>query len=71
LARRGAERGEELKRRTWDAESLAQRRKGDAGKLAIARRLRQETTMAWIARRLCMGTKTHLAHLFYWQQRDK
>jgi REP element-mobilizing transposase RayT len=65
--------GEELKRRQWDAGSLAQRRKGDAGKLAIARRLRQETTMTmeWIARRLCMGTKTHLAHLFYWQQRDK
>jgi hypothetical protein len=64
---------EEMKRRQWDADALARRRKGDAGKLAIARRLRAETTMtlAWIAERLGMGTKTHLAHLFYWQGRKK
>jgi REP element-mobilizing transposase RayT len=64
---------EELKRRKWDASTLAQRRKGDAGKLAIARRLRVETTMtlSWIADRLGMGTKTHLAHLFYWERRQK
>jgi REP element-mobilizing transposase RayT len=64
---------EELKRRKWDASSLAQRRKGDAGKLAMARRLREETTMtlAWIADRLGMGTKTHLAHLLYWERRKK
>ena len=54
---------EELKRRKWDATVLGARRKGDPGKLAIARRLREETTMtlAWIAERLKMGTKTHLA----------
>ena len=42
-------------------------------KLRIARRLREETTMtlAWIARRLRMGSKTHLAHLLYWQQRGE
>ena len=36
-------------------------------------RLRAETTMtlAWIAQRLNMGTKTHLAHPFYWQHRNK
>jgi putative transposase len=64
---------EELKRRRWDASTLGQRPKGDAGKLAIARRLRQETTMtlSWIAARLKMGTKTHLAHLLYWERREK
>ena len=63
----------ELKRRKWTATTLEARRKGDPGKLAIARRLREETTMtlAWIAERLKMGTKTHLAHLFYWQHRKK
>jgi len=40
-------------------------------KLRIAWRLREETTLtlAWIARRLQMGSKTHLAHLLYCQQR--
>ena len=54
---------EELKRRKWDATVLGARRKGDPGKLAIARGLREETTMpvAWIAEWLKMGTKTHLA----------
>jgi hypothetical protein len=34
-------------------------------------RLRRETTvtLAWIAERLQMGTKTHLAHLLYWNER--
>ena len=64
---------EELKRRKWDARTLAQRRKGDVGKLAIARRLREETTvtLSWIVARLGMGTKTHLAHLLYWERRGK
>ena len=62
----------ELKWCKWDAKTLAQRRKGDPAKLAIARRLREETTMtlAWIAERLSMGTKTHLAHLLYWERRN-
>jgi hypothetical protein len=32
--------------------------------------LRQETTMmlSWIADRLQMGTRTHLAHLLYWHK---
>ena len=63
----------ELKRRQWTATTLEARRKGDPGKLAIARRLREDTTMtlAWIAVRLKMGTKTQPAHLFYWQHRKK
>jgi putative transposase len=62
---------EELKRRWWDASTLAARRKGEAVKIAMARRLREETTMtlAWIAERLSMGAKTHLAPLLYWQNR--
>ena len=49
------------------------RRKGDVEKVALAQRLREETTMtlAWIAERLQMGSKTHLAHLLYWQRRNR
>ena len=64
---------EEMKRRNWKSGTLAARRKGDEDKVAIARRLRQETTMTltWIAARLQMGTKTHVAHLLYWQGKQK
>ena len=43
---------------------LAHRRKGDPGKIQIARRLRAETTMmlAWIARNLSMGAPGSLAN---------
>ncbi len=52
---------------------LSQRRKGDPGKLRAALRLGQETTMtlAWIAYRLQMWTKTHLSHLLFWHGRQK
>jgi REP element-mobilizing transposase RayT len=48
----------ELKRLRWTKEQLMTRRKGDAGKVRVARRLRAETTMtlAWIAERLAMGS---------------
>lgn len=48
---------EELAKLGWKEADLTQRRKGDPGKVRIARRLRQETTMtlAWTARRLQMG----------------
>ncbi|HRY50591.1 MAG TPA: hypothetical protein P5186_21280 [Candidatus Paceibacterota bacterium] len=48
---------EELAELGWEASDLAQRRKGDPGKVRIARRLWQETTMTlgWIARRLNNG----------------
>jgi len=44
------------------------RTEGDPEKVAIAQRLRRETTMTldWIAQRLRMGTRSHLAHLLYW-----
>jgi putative transposase len=63
---------EELKKAGWSEEELVQRRKGDGRKLRMAMRLRRETTMtlAWVARRLHMGTKTHLSHLLYWQKRE-
>jgi REP element-mobilizing transposase RayT len=62
---------EELRRAVWTEAELAQRKKGDSGKLIIARRLRQETTMTlqWIADRLHMGTRSHLSHLLYWLRR--
>ncbi len=63
----------ELTKRKWDERTLAARRKGDAGKVAIAQRLRRETTvtLGWIAERLRMGTKTHVAHLLYWSRRNE
>jgi hypothetical protein len=41
--------------------------------VTIAQRLRSETTVTleWIAERLQMGTRTHLAHLLYWKRRDE
>ena len=64
---------EELRRLRWKESKLAVTRKGDDKKLQIALRLRSETTMtlAWIAHRLKMGTKTHLSHLLYWHSRNK
>ena len=62
---------EDLKSLGWEDAGLAERPKGDPGKVRIAARLRRDTTMtlAWIAARLCMGTKTHLVHLLYWHGR--
>ncbi len=64
---------EELRQRGWKASDLTKKRKGDPGKVAMAERLRRETTMtlAWITQRLHMGTPTHLAHLLYWRRRRK
>ena len=56
---------EELGKLDWKETNLAQRRKGDPGKVCIARRLRQETTLtlAWIAARPHMGVWTHVSNL--------
>ena len=58
---------EEMLRLGWNEEQLAQRLKGDRGKVCMARRLRSETTVSlkWIARRLQMGTWTHVTNRLY------
>ena len=58
---------EELRRRRWAPADLKTRRKGDPAKIALAARLRAETTrtVGWIAERLEMGTRGHLNHLLY------
>lgn len=55
---------EELARLGWTEAELVRRRKGDAGKVRVARRLRSETTMtlSWIAQRLRMGSWTHVSN---------
>lgn len=65
--------GSELKRAGWAEKDLRSRRKGDAVKVRVAKRLRAQTTVTlkWIAQRLCMGTRGHLTHLLYWHNRDK
>lgn len=62
---------EELKRRRWREADLKTRSKGDPAKVAMAARLRAETTMTvgWIAERLAMGTRGHLNHLLYRQRK--
>ena len=57
----------ELARAGWSERQLARERKGHAIKVAIARRLREETAMPlkWIAAELQMGTWTYLNHLLH------
>jgi hypothetical protein len=66
---------EELGRRGWDEEELARRRKNDHEKLAIAARLRKETTLTikGIASMVSLGTSRGAnATLHKWmQQADK
>jgi putative transposase len=58
---------EELVRLNWIAKDLKTTPKGDKRKVRIAKRLRTETTMTlkWIAKRLNMGTWTHVANRLY------
>jgi hypothetical protein len=58
---------EELKRWRWQEANLKTRPKGDPVKVALAARLRAETTMTvgWIAERRAMGTHGYLNHLLY------
>jgi hypothetical protein len=53
------------KRLGWRENDLRQRRKGDPGKVKLARRLRAETTMtlAWVAQHLEMGRWGYVSHL--------
>ena len=50
-----------LKRLKWTESDLQHRAKGDAKKVALAARLREETTMPmkWIAARLGMGSAAY------------
>jgi REP element-mobilizing transposase RayT len=54
-----------LKRLGWEKVDLGARRKSDPQKVALAKALRSETTMSlkWIARRLEMGSWTHVSNL--------
>ena len=63
----------ELKRRSWKTEELRQRRKGDPEKVAIAVRLRAETTMTlkWIAEALEMGAWTNVSNLLSLRRHKK
>ena len=56
---------EELSKSRWQAGELESRRKSDPVKVAIARRLRRETTMSlkWVAENLAMGSWTTVANL--------
>ena len=62
---------EGLKRMGWSEADLRAQRKGEPRKVDLAWELRSQTTMplAWIAERLNMGTRGHLAWLL--QQRGK
>ena len=64
---------EELKRLGWAEEDLLSARKGHVGKIDIARRLRNETTMTfgWIARRLQMGSWTYVSNLLNSKPRQR
>lgn len=64
---------EELERLGWSVTDLEGRPKGDARKVAIAARLRCETTMtlAWIAQRLRMGSPGHVACLLYRREENE
>ena len=63
---------EELKRRRWREEDLGRRAKGDAGKVALAMRLRAETVMTvkWIAERLQMGAPGYVNLLLHRQRKE-
>jgi hypothetical protein len=54
---------QELKRLGWVEGELTRQRKGHTHKVALARRLRAETTMslAWIAERLQMGSWSYVS----------
>jgi REP element-mobilizing transposase RayT len=64
---------EELKRLGWGESDLTRRRKGDRHKVALARRLRAETTMslAWIAERLRMGSWSYVSNLLRTNEKCK
>ncbi len=54
-----------MKELGWDEKELRRRRKGDQNKLSIATELRCSTSvnLKWIARRLQMGSWSHVSNL--------
>ncbi len=56
---------EGMERLGWMEGNLQERRKGDKGKVTLARRLRKETTMSLkcVARRLQRGSWTYVSNL--------
>jgi hypothetical protein len=54
-----------LKKLGWEKVDLGVRRKSDPQKVALAKALRSQTAMSlkWIARRLEMGSWTHVSNL--------
>jgi len=65
--------GEELRKLGWTELDLRSRRKNDPAKVRIAEQLRRETTMtlAWIARRLQMGSWTYVSNLLHHQTKKR
>ena len=64
----------ELAKISWQETELAHHRKGDPHKIKIAQCLRAQTplSLSWIATRLGIGTRNHLAFLLYrYQQGNK
>ena len=62
-----------LTRKGWAEKDLNSRRKGDPFKVALAAKLRGQTTVTvgWIAEHLSMGTRGHLAHLLHQWTREQ
>ena len=66
--------GEELKRLGWSEADLSQQPKSAPAKLALAARLRRETTLTlpWLAARLHLGTwKSFSAKLHRWRKANE
>jgi REP element-mobilizing transposase RayT len=63
----------ELKRRRWAPAELERRAKGHPAKVALAARLRMETTVpvSWIAERLRMGSRGYVNLLLYRRRKSK
>ncbi len=62
----------ELQRRRWAEEQLRERPKGDAPKVRLAVRLRAETvqSVAWLAKRLHLGSRAYANHLLWRARRE-
>ena len=62
----------ELKRRRWTEEQMRERPKGDAAKVRLAVRLRAETvqSVAWLAKRLHLGSRAYANHLLWRARRE-